>query len=63
MTETPHPIQKGEVRRLLRYVAPYVAPLSAGILLLAVMAALEACINLYVSASDINHQHFPRCLM
>ena len=41
MTETPHPIQKGEVRRLLRYVAPYVAPLSAGILLLAVMAALD----------------------
>jgi ATP-binding cassette, subfamily B, bacterial MsbA len=41
MTETPHPIQKGEVRRLLRYVALYVAPLSAGILLLAVMAALD----------------------
>jgi subfamily B ATP-binding cassette protein MsbA len=41
MNEVPHKTQSGETRRLIRYVAPYAAPLALGVLLLAVMAALD----------------------
>jgi subfamily B ATP-binding cassette protein MsbA len=41
MNEVPHNTQTGETRRLIRYVAPYAAPLALGVLLLAVMAALD----------------------
>jgi subfamily B ATP-binding cassette protein MsbA len=41
MNEVPHITQTGESHRLLRYAAPYAAPLALGVLLLAVMAALD----------------------
>jgi subfamily B ATP-binding cassette protein MsbA len=41
MNEVPHITQTGEPHRLLRYAAPYAAPLILGVLLLAVMAALD----------------------
>lgn len=41
MNEVPHVTQTRESHRLLRYAAPYAAPLILGILLLAVMAALD----------------------
>jgi len=41
MNEVPHKTQTGETRRLMLYVAPYAGPLALGILLLAVMAALD----------------------
>src|SRR5271168_2021507 len=41
MNEAPHKPQRGEARRLIRYVAPYAAPLALGVLLLAAMAALD----------------------
>jgi subfamily B ATP-binding cassette protein MsbA len=41
MKEVPHITQSGESHRLLRYAAPYAAPLALGIFLLAVMAALD----------------------
>ena len=41
MNEVPHITQSGESHRLLRYAAPYAAPLALGVLLLAVMAALD----------------------
>jgi len=41
MTESPHSIQRSEFQRLLHYVAPYSGLLALGILLLAVMAAVD----------------------
>jgi subfamily B ATP-binding cassette protein MsbA len=41
MNEVPHVTQTAESHRLLRYAAPYAAPLALGVLLLAVMAALD----------------------
>jgi len=40
--------QRDEVRRLLRYVVPHFAPLSAGIVLLAVMAAVDGLVVLSI---------------
>ena len=41
MTEILHVTRSYETRRLIRYAAPYAAPLALGVLLLAVMAALD----------------------
>jgi len=41
MKEVPHNTRKDETRRLMRYAAPYAGPLALGVLLLAVMAAVD----------------------